>query len=402
MSSQIGDVVVIGAGPVGLAAALSLAAVGVDVVIAAPARDGVADARSTALLLTSVALFDNLGAWSRCAQQSAALLGIRVIDDHDHLLRAPEVLFKASELGLPSFGSNIANSVLIAALWAAVRDQPRILWHRTAGVREVTPCDDRVRLLLAEGDTLLSRLVVGADGARSLAREGASIGTRTWDYPQVAIAGTVRHSRAQDGITSELHRRSGPLTLVPLSREEASFVWVVEPDEARRLADLDTAGFLVELSARLKGLLGTLLSVRARSTFALGGLSTECMGKRRIALVGEAAHVIPPIGAQGLNLGLRDVATLADCVADARTRGQDIGGAAMLEAYDRARGSDVASRTLMVDLFNRSLLSDLLPIAAARSICLQLLANLPAARRLAMNAGLRAVGPLPRLMQPQA
>jgi 2-octaprenyl-6-methoxyphenol hydroxylase len=402
MSAQMSDVVIIGAGPVGLAAALSLAAVGVDVVIAAPEHDPIADARSTALLLASVALFDNLGAWRLCARESAPLLGIRIIDDRDHLLRAPEVLFKASELALPCFGANIANSVLIAALSAAVRDQPRILWHRTAAVREVTPCDDRVRLVLAEGKTLLSRLVVGADGARSLARQAAAIGVRTWDYPQVAIAGTVRHSRAQNGITSELHRRTGPLTLVPLTREEASFVWVVEPDEARRLADLDAAGFLAELSSALKGLLGALLAVGARSAFPLGGLSAECMGRRRIALVGEAAHVIPPIGAQGLNLGLRDAAALADCVAHAQALQQDIGGAPMLDAYDRMRSGDVANRRFLVDLFNRSLLSDLLPIAAARSICLQLLANLPAARRLAMNAGLWAVGPLPRLMQPSA
>src|SRR3974377_2343467 len=127
MKPQLSAVVIIGAGPVGLTAVLSLAAVGVDVVIAAPAHDGVADARSSALLLASVALFDNLGAWSRCAAKSASLLGIRIIDDRNHLLRAPEVLFKAGELGLPSFGANIANSVLIGALYAAVRAQPRIL-----------------------------------------------------------------------------------------------------------------------------------------------------------------------------------------------------------------------------------------------------------------------------------
>jgi 2-octaprenyl-6-methoxyphenol hydroxylase len=396
------DVIVVGAGPAGLTAALALAAVGLEVIIAAPAYDeamAAADARTTALLLDSIALFENLGAWELCAGQSEPLLAIRIIDDRGELLRAPEVLFRACELGLPSFGANIANPALIRALAAAVRRHPRLRWQATAAVGAVTSSADAVRVVLAEGDTLLARLVVGADGANSLVRKSAGIAADRWSYPQAAIAGTVRHSSGQDGVTSELHTRAGPLTLVPLSADVASFVWVAQPDRAERLGHRDAQGFLAELALCLRGLLGSLLSVGPRASFALTGLSARRMGKRRMALVGEAAHVVPPIGAQGLNLSLRDAAALADCLADARARGEDIGGAATLHAYDRARWGDVLTRSACIDFFNRSLLTDFLPLAAARGIGLHMLANIPAVRRLVMRAGMRPLGPPPRLMQ---
>ena len=401
-SPQRSDVIVVGAGPAGLTAALGLAAVGVEVIIAAPAYDAAlaaADTRTTALLLDSIVLLDNLRAWALCAGESEPLLAIRIIDDRGHLLRAPEVLFSACELRLPSFGANIANPTLIRALVAAVWRHPRIRWHTTAAVKAVTSSADSVRAVLAEGGTLQARLVVGADGADSLVRRSAGIDAQRWSYPQAAIAGTLRHSKGQRGVTSELHTRAGPLTLVPLSGDVASFVWVVEPDRAERLGHLVAHEFLAELALCLRGLLGSLLSVGPRASFALAGLSARRMGRRRMALVGEAAHVVPPIGAQGLNLSLRDAAALADCVADARGRGEDIGGAPTLDAYDRARWSDVLTRSAFVDLFNRSLLTDFLPLVVARGIGLHMLANIPTVRRLVMQAGLRPLGPLPRLMR---
>ena len=400
------DIAVVGAGPAGLVAALALAADGAEVIVAGtpsgPAHatpSAHSDTRTAALILGSIQLLENLGVWPACMAESAALLGIRIIDDSGELLRAPEVLFRASDVGLPSFGANVPLTALTDALMAAVARNARILWQGTAGVRSVRVRPDGAHLTLAEGDTLIARLVIGADGANSVARQGAGIATRAWAYPQTAIAGSVVHTRTQGGMTTELHRRSGPLTIVPLGENRASFVWVEEPSEAERLADLPDDLFLNELAARLQGLLGELRTTGRRATFPLRGLRAERMAGARVALVGEAAHVLPPIGAQGLNLSLRDAAFLADCVLAARTAGEDIGAAKTLGDYEASRRGDVESRTLFIDLLNRSLLGDLLPLAAARGVGLHLLANFPALRRLAIAGGLRGPGATPRLMR---
>jgi 2-octaprenyl-6-methoxyphenol hydroxylase len=247
-----------------------------------------------------------------------------------------------------------------------------------------------VRLQLAEGSELTVTLVVAADGRNSIARKAAGIGSRTSTLGQAAIAASFRHARGHDGITTELHRKNGPLTTVPLPGSESSLVWVEEPSAAQRLGALDDNHFLAALEERLQGLLGSLSDVSPRALFPLAELHSERMGRNRVALVGEAAHVLSPIGAQGLNLSLRDAAALAECVADASARGEDIGGPATLEAYHRARAADVLSRSVSVNLLNRSLLAD------------YLLANIAPLRRLAMRGGLEPAGPLPRLMRPGA
>ena len=318
------QVAVVGAGPAGLASALSLSALGCDVTLLAPAFDPVhaaSDARTTALLSSSVALLENLGVWGLCGNEAAPLTAIRIVDDRGDLLRAPEVLFRASELGLPDFGANIANPALNAALNAAVAASPRVSRVPTSAVTRITPGETSVRLDLAEGESLNAALLVAADGRGSLSRTSAGIGVRKWHYPQSAIATAFRHTRGHEGITAELHRRTGPLTIVPMPRDASSLVWVEEPAEASRIGGLDDRGFLHLLEQRLQGLLGSIHAPGARAVHPLSGLSAERMGQNRVALVGEAAHVIPPIGAQGLNLGLRDACVLAECVAEARERG---------------------------------------------------------------------------------
>ena len=187
---------------------------------------------------------------------------------------------------------------------------------------------------------------------------------------------------------------------MPLPGDASSLVWVEEPALAAHLAALDDAAFLAELAARLQGLLGSLRNVSPRAVHSLSGLGALRMGQNRVALVGESAHVIPPIGAQGLNLGLRDAAALAECVGAARARREDIGSAATLATYHAARAADVLGRTISVDLLNRSLLSDFLPVQALRGLGLHLLANVGPLRRLVMQGGMGAPGNLPRLMQP--
>ena len=401
MKEPVTEAVAIGAGPTGLATALALAALGTDVAIAAPAYDPAraeADQRTTALLPGSIELLKNLGVWGICAGQSAPLEGVRIVDDRGGLLRAPEVLFKAEELDHASFGANIANSALSAAASSA----SGLSWLPTSGVVKVESGERSVHIELAEGRSLSAALAVAADGRNSLARAAAGIATRTWTYGQSAIAARFRHTRPHAAIATELHRRAGPLTTVPLPGDASSLVWVEEPAEASRLAALDDRGFLSELTMRLRGLLGSLGDVGPRAIYPLAGLAATRMGQNRVALVGESAHVIPPIGAQGLNLGLRDAAVLAECVSNARQQGQDIGSRATLETYHAARAGDVLTRTVSVDLLNRSLLTDFLPAQALRGLGLHLLANVAALRRLAMRSGLTAAARLPRLMQPGA
>jgi 2-octaprenyl-6-methoxyphenol hydroxylase len=399
------QIAVVGAGLTGLAAAAALSQMGFDVALVAPAFDAAAanaDTRSSALLPPSVQLLENLGVWDACARHSAPLLGVRIIDDRGGLLRAPEVLFEAREIGRQDLGANVPNAHLSPALNARLERSPRLRRLATAKVTAVEPGPTAVSLRLAEGGSIRAALLVAADGRNSLARMAAGIDVRTWDYPQVAIATRFCHTRPHAGITTELHRRPGPLTTVPLPGQASSLVWVEDPGQAAHLAQLSDRDFKARLETRLQGFLGVVESVGPRALFPLRGLSAATMAGQRIALVGEAAHVIAPIGAQGLNLGLRDVAGLSDCLDDARAAGRDIGAAQTLYAYARARAADVASRTAMVDLLNRSLLTDFPGIQALRGFGLHLLALSGPLRRWAMEGGANPPGPLPRLMRPQA
>jgi 2-octaprenyl-6-methoxyphenol hydroxylase len=398
-------ITIIGAGPAGLVAALALARVGADVVIAAPFDAAVADRRTTAVLGGGLELLKNLGVWAPCKAASAPLRSIRIVDDSGGLLRAPEVLFRAGDVGLDQFGANIPNAVLVAALLEQARATDRITLHATKAVTAIAHNADDVTITDAEGRTWASSLVVGADGRSSIARPAAGIATRTWTYPQTAVVTSFLHARGHNDVSTEFHRTPGPLTTVPLPApagggSASSLVWVETPAEAARLQALDDAHFIQELAARLHGLLGRITSITPRSAFPLSGLNAAVMAQSRIALVGEAAHVLPPIGAQGLNLGLRDAATLADCVADGLGNGLTPGDASILAAYHTARAADVRSRTFAIDALNRSLLLDFMPIKLARSVGLHLTANVASLKQLAMRQGLEPAGERPRLMQP--
>jgi 2-octaprenyl-6-methoxyphenol hydroxylase len=180
----------------------------------------------------------------------------------------------------------------------------------------------------------------------------------------------------------------------------SSLVWVERPDEAQRLAALSEADFRAILEERLQGLLGSVGEIGPRAVFPLSGLTAERFGLNRVALVGEAGHVIPPIGAQGLNLGFRDAATLADCVADALAQGRDPGGAATLDAYSARRKPDVSSRITTIDVLNRSLISDLVPVHLARGLGIVALKALGPLRRFAIREGLQPSRELPALLLP--
>lgn len=389
------EVAIIGGGPAGLTAAIALASSGVETVLIA--RQPPADTRTTALLSGSAAALDALGVWSLCRDQSAPLTGIRLIDDTPRLIRAPEVLFEASEIGLEAFGYNIANRNLVAALdqrASAFSALKRI--DAAASMVEVD--GNRVTIRLETGDAITAALAIGADGRRSLCRTAAGIDTDRHTYPQTAMTLNLSHRRPHNGISTEFHTETGPFTLVPLPGERSSLVCVVDPDQGERLAATDDAMLAREIETRAHSILGKMTIEGGRGMFPLSIETARSFGRRRIALIGEAAHVIPPIGAQGLNLGLRDAATIGELIVEARRSGADPGSDDLLARYDRARRADVTTRTLAVDLLNRSLLSDFLPTQGVRGLGLYALEHIAPLRRAVMREGVEPAAQ-PRLMR---
>ncbi len=383
--------VVVGTGPAGLIAALALRSAGAEVVLAGPhIPDALSydDARTTALFGASVDLLTNLGLWDRLAARAEPLAGLRLIDDSDGWVRIPEILFRAQEMGKQAFGYNLQNSDLVPALAGAVRERA-IPW-RSALVESVQCSGARTKVRLSDGSELEAMLVVGADGRHSKCRIAMGARTKTWSYPQTALVTQISHSRPHDGISTEFHRRAGPLTTVPMPGNRSSLVWVETPDEAARLQGMTPAEFMATLEARLQGLVGALSDLGPRVMFPLSGLVSEPIAASRIALIGEAAHVVPPIGAQGLNLGFRDAAWLAHSVKLAIRNGEDIGGDVVMRAYSASRQPDVFLRSTMVDLLNRSLIAGFAPMHLARRAGLLAVATVPWLRRLAMEGG---VGP---------
>jgi 2-octaprenyl-6-methoxyphenol hydroxylase len=395
------DALVVGAGPAGLVTGLALAHVGLSTAIVGPQplASAAQDPRTTALFAGSIELLRHLGIWPIVARAAVPLTGLRFVDDTGRILRAPEMLFHAGELGLDAFGFNVDNVSLTQGLLQRAEAYAGLSCI-DGTVSRLSFETNRVGVTLSDGRSLRALLTVAADGRRSTIRAQAGIAHRTWSYPQSALATKFKHARPHNDISTEFHRASGPLTTVPMSGTTSSLVWVERPEEAQRLKELSSDCFAAELEQRLQGLLGTVSEIGPRSVFPLSGLTADRFGHNRVALVGEAAHVLPPIGAQGLNLGFRDAAVLADVVGAAQTAGQDPGADAMLAEYATRRAGDVLSRTMAVDLLNRSLISGFLPLHLARGAGLHLLGAFPALRQLVMREGMQPAITLPRLMQP--
>ena len=393
------EVAIVGGGPVGLTAAIALADAGVETALIA--RRPPPDHRTTALLSGSVTALQALDVWASCEAQAAPLRVLRIVDATTRLLRAPEVAFSASEIGIDAFGSNIENRHLMAALNARASAPPSLTWVEQ-DARAVETSESGATVALNDGREVNARLVIGADGRRSLCRAAAGIDTEGHSYPQTALTFNLQHSRAHHDTSTEFHTGHGPFTLVPLPGRRSSLVCVVGRGEAERITALDEAGLNHEIEKRSHSILGKIAVEPGHGVFALAIENARRFAHNRIALVGEAAHLIPPIGAQGLNLGLRDAATICELVVDARRNGFDVGAADLLDRYDRLRRADVTSRTLAVDMLNRSLLSDYLPLHGARELGLYLIDRIGPLRRAVMREGATPSLSQPRLMRGEA
>jgi 2-octaprenyl-6-methoxyphenol hydroxylase len=390
------EVAVVGGGLAGLTASIALAEAGVATALIGSRVN--TDQRVTALLAGSVTALETLGVWNACKRHAAPLRTIRIVDDTERLIRAPEVSFNASEIGLEAFGYTIENKELMRALEVRAAALPALARFGVDAVA-VDSGPQSVTITLKSGQHVSARLAVGADGRHSLCRTSAGIETDSRSYEQTALTFNLRHTRPHNDTSTEFHTESGPFTLVPLHGMRSGLVWVLDPATATDWAARDDAALAEELERRAHSILGRFEVEKERGTFPLAIATARKFGSNRIALVGEAAHLIPPIGAQGLNLGLRDAATISELVVAARRNRADFGGAELLRRYDAERRADIKSRSIAVDLLNRTLISEFLPLHGVRGLGLYLIDRIGPLRRVVMREGVQPSVSQPRLMR---
>jgi 2-octaprenyl-6-methoxyphenol hydroxylase len=396
------QILVVGAGLAGLIAAIGFEQAGFDVILCgAPER--IANGRTVALLESSTRLVRTLGLWAGVEPRAAPLRALRIIDDTGSLWSAPPIEFRADEIGLKAFGWNIENAELVDVLAAAAHSSPRLrIINSRIATYEFGSSQARARC--ENGCLISAALIAAADGRDSPARKAAGIDASFRSYPQTALTLLLTHSRAHHDFSTEFHTRAGPFTLVPLPGSSpdifrSSLVWVMANADARRRAALDDLALAAEIETQARSILGEMWVEGKRGAFPLGMQSAARMIGKRLALIGDAAHVLPPIGAQGLNLGMRDAAHLIEAALRARAAGRDLGGRETLADYARLRRLDVALRSAAVDGLNRSLLADLPPIDFLRGAALGALGAVGPLRRLVMREGAAPHFSMPRLMR---
>ena len=380
------EAIVVGGGLSGLAAAVAVAKAGLATLHMAPKAPP--DRRTSALMLPSVEYLQSAGLISDPAGLGHPLTRIRIIDATGRLIRAPETLFDSAESGLAAFGWNFPNLKLGEAFEAA-RAGLDNLTTREASLTGLEPDGDAWKLTLADGTQLRAPFVVGADGKKSLVRAAAGFRAREHGFTQSALVADLELGRPLDGTSVEFHYPQGPFTLVPAGGNRANLVWIDDRSVLKAAQASGRDGLREAFLRRSQRLFGDIRLVTPAHIFPLSTISVDQAGRNGVVLVGEAAHAFPPIGAQGLNLGLRDVADLAATLA-AADRGSRGWAVLASEDYASRRSADLARTGGMVDTLFRSLLSDLLPAQALRTAGLWALKLVPPLRRQAFGLGMGA------------
>ncbi|MFL4985193.1 MAG: ubiquinone biosynthesis hydroxylase [Xanthobacteraceae bacterium] len=399
------DVVIGGAGFVGLSLAIALRqALGpkFSVVLADPTLDApTADERASAIAAAARRLFETIGVWDEVAGQAQPILDMVITDSRLGDAVRPVFLTFEGEIkpGEP-FAHMVENRDLTAALLAKARAKGVDL-RATA----VAGCDvgrDHVEARLADGARFDARLIVAADGARSSLRERAGISMVGWSYGQTAIVTTVAHERDHHGRADEHFLPAGPFAILPLKGNRSSIVWTEDSAEAERIMALSDEAFHAELERRFGLRLGDIRVAGPRRAYPLGLSVARAFVAPRLALVGDAAHVIHPIAGQGLNMGLRDVAALAEVIVDAARLGLDPGASDVLDRYQRWRRFDTMAMGLATDGLNRlfSNRSDVLRLM--RDIGLGLVDRLPALKDVFIREAAGLTGDVPKLLRGEA
>ena len=400
------EVVIGGAGFAGLALAIALRqglgdSFAVAVIDPALARSQSNDPRASAIAAAARRLFEAIEVWDAVAEDAQPILDMVVTDSKlDDAVRPTFLTFAGEvEEGEP-FAHMVENRHLVDAL--VIRAKELSVALHAGAVASFETDNNSIKVSLSGGHVISGRLLVGADGANSIIREQAGISTHGWNYDQSAIVTTVAHEREHNGRAEEHFLPAGPFAILPLTGKRCSIVWTEEAREAKRIVALPDAEFHVELEKRFGLQLGELKVIGPRRAFPLGLFTARKFIDERLALVGDAAHIIHPIAGQGLNMGLRDVAALAEAVADAARLGLDPGGPDVLERYQRWRRFDTMMMGVATDGLNRLFSNRSDALRLARDIGLGLVERMPALKRMFIREAAGFTGDVPKLLRGEA
>ncbi len=404
------DVLIAGGSFVGLSLAVALAhsgrgALRIAVVDRTPlesARAATNDGRASALSAASTHLFQSLGVWDRVSAQAEPITDIDITDTRLGDIARPSLLHFDGALaeGVPA-AHMLENHVLRGALieQAEVTDGLAFLAPET--VEDFTLHAGGVTARLGSGDAILASLLVAADGRKSALRKKAGIKTIGWSYPQAGIVATLGIGKPHNGCAVQHFLPQGPFAILPLQGNRVSLVWTEPRTRALEIVGLDDTEFLSEARKRMGGRYGDLTIAGPRAAFPLDMHLARAFVAEKVALVGDAAHGVHPLAGQGLNIGLRDVAALAEVVIEGARLGLDLGSAPVLERYERWRRFDSAFSGLSMDALNRLFTNDNAPLRAARSLGLGVVDRVPVFKRFFVREAAGLTGTLPRLLKGQ-
>jgi len=385
-------VIVAGAGPAGLAAAALLAKDSIRTALVAPAPTD--DPRTVALMQPSIQLLKYLGVWpGELAVKTAPLRKLRIIDDTGSLVLARPLEFDSLDMQLEAFGWNIPLQLLLPSLRQRATELG--VTFIEAAVSGARASGEAIEIDLSNGSEISAEVAIAADGANSLLRTAVGISYESWSYEQTAIATSFAHSAPHYNISTEYHKPAGPFTTVPLLGGRSSLVWMERPARAEAIMAMSDREIAVEIQIETHGELGIVSSMGPRKAFAMKGLIARHFARDRVILIGEAAHVVPPIGAQGLNMSLRDAALATDLILAS----SDAGSAGVAASYNADRRAEVIPRQQMIDLMNRSLLLGYMPLETARAAGLAALHYFAPLKRFVMQHGLSPLRNVPFAMR---
>ncbi|MCV2882550.1 UbiH/UbiF family hydroxylase [Actibacterium sp. XHP0104] len=390
------DILISGGGVAGLTAAAAFGSAGFNVICvdpAPPVTDGDAagaDMRTTAFLQPSLQVLRDAGLWDRLAPHAADLQIMRIVDAGGEVAE-PRITkdFDAADISDLPFGWNLPNWLLRREMVARLAELPNVEFRPGVATQSVLTREAEALVTLSDGTRVSARLLIAADGRNSPMRNAVGIDVTTTRYGQKALAFAVTHPLPHDNVSTEVHRSGGPFTLVPLPDRDgkpcSAIVWMEHGPEVLRLAALPEAAFEQEMNARSAGLYGQLTLVTPRSVWPIISQIAERFDGERTALLAEAAHVVPPIGAQGLNMSLGDLRVLLEL---AQADPANLGSKAMLTAYNRRRWPEVKARVTGIDLLNRASMMGAQGLRDMRAGALNALYSVAPVRKTLMKAGL--------------